>query len=951
MSLLTLIPNLAKKDRKIPLRLILVVPFVIQIFAAVGLTGWLSLRNGQQAVNEVARELRREMTARIEAEIRLFLAAPHTLNQINVAAIKREKIDAKNIRAVEQILWDNLQIFDSIGAVGFENKLGDLIAVSSERSDRGRDYSIEYADAATGGEWNGYQVDSQHQMLNFSRTVPRLDTRRISGYQKAQKMGKSVWSEIYISLGKSSNKSLVITAAHPLYNEIGDLEGVASVTLYLAQLGEFLSQLNHSDRGETFIIERTGYLVGSSTKIEPILIQNGKQKRLKATNSSNVLIEASANYLEQVFDDLGEINRPQQFDFLMDGKRQFLQVTPLRDSSGIDWLIVVAVPESDFMAQIQKNRRTTILLCLASLAIATLMGTIVSRWITQPILRLTEASKAISNGNLNRKVEGSRIDDLSILAQSFNQMAAQLKAYFAELEIRVERRTAELKEAKRVADTANQAKSEFLANMSHELRTPLNGILGYAQILGADKEANPKQKDAIGIIYQCGIHLLTLINDILDFSKIEAMKMELSPKEVEFVSFLKGITEIFHIRASEKEISFTFQPSIHLPPVILVDEKRLRQVLINLLGNAIKFTDKGGVMFKILIIEDEREKRENKVTITHSRLTPTKIRFQIEDTGVGIAPQALDQIFLPFEQVGASDRRTEGSGLGLAIGQKLVQMMGSKIEVQSQLNRGSIFRFDLEVIEVSELNYSSVSDPLNKIVGYKGSARKILVVDERWENRSIIIKFLKPLGFEIGEAGNGQEGLEQAIAYHPDLIITDLVMPILDGFEMTRRLRSLSEIKDTILIASSASVFNFDRQKSLDYGCNDFIPKPVQLEELLKKLEEHLGLEWVYEQRDVLGRMNASANNIFGERNPVPSEDRVLPAQKATDIVAPPPEELIRLFNAARIGDIEGVEEEAIRLRNLDPQYVPFATKLLHLAEEFEEKEIQKFVKHYMAGQ
>jgi len=340
-------------------------------------------------------------------------------------------------------------------------------------------------------------------------------------------------------------------------------------------------------------------------------------------------------------------NGSQPLDFKIGSKRQFVQVTPFADAHGLDWLVVVVVPEDDFMQQINANTRTTILLCLGALVLATVLGILTSHYITRPILHLSKASSALAkraatsdfaSSPLDQKVEVKGINELELLAQSFNQMAQQLQGSFAalektnvELEMRVEERTAELREAKVAADTANHAKSEFLANMSHELRTPLNGILGYAQILERDKDLTSKQKVAIQIIQQCGSHLLTLINDILDLSKIEARRMELYPRDFHFPSFLQEVAEICRIRAEQKEITFTYQVLNQLPTAVHADDKRLRQVLINLLGNAIKFTDKGEVNFKVGILESG----ENFIQ-SNSLSQNFKFHFQIEDTGVGI---------------------------------------------------------------------------------------------------------------------------------------------------------------------------------------------------------------------------------------------------------------------------------------------------------------------------
>jgi signal transduction histidine kinase/FixJ family two-component response regulator len=468
------------------------------------------------------------------------------------------------------------------------------------------------------------------------------------------------------------------------------------------------------------------------------------------------------------------------------------------------------------------------------------------------------------------------------------------------------------------AKNANQAKSEFLANMSHELRTPLNGILGYAQILRQSDTMSEKERKGVDIIHQCGAHLLTLINDILDLSKIEARKMELDFTEFHFASFLQGVVEICSIKAEQQGIEFVYQAESNLPQSVEGDNKRLRQVLINLLGNAIKFTDYGTVTFRV------------------SKVKNNIIRFQIQDTGIGMSKEQLTKIFLPFEQVGSVSKQKEGTGLGLTISSQIVEMMGSELKVTSELNQGSIFWFDInlqEVVANAKIPQLDRLTDIKAITGLKGIRSKILVVDAYWENRSVVINLLEPLGFSMLEAENGQEGCSKAIAWQPDVIISDLAMPVMDGYEMIEQLRQSSEISpNVIVIVSSANVFESDRTKSLNAGANDFLPKPIQAQSLLQKLQQHLNLEWIYEQQPEVSTK---------------PEESVLNAETA-EMVVPSSEDIALLYDLSRKGLINDLLQEIQRLETEDIKFLAFGENIRQLAKGFKLKQIRSFIEQYL---
>jgi predicted ATPase/signal transduction histidine kinase/DNA-binding NarL/FixJ family response regulator len=477
-----------------------------------------------------------------------------------------------------------------------------------------------------------------------------------------------------------------------------------------------------------------------------------------------------------------------------------------------------------------------------------------------------------------------------------------------------ERRQAEvaLQKAKETAEAADAAKGEFLASMSHELRTPLNSILGYTQILQRDSDLTGLRSTGIATIERSAQHLLMLINDILSFSKAEAGKLQLSTTDFDLRDFLDDICDIARVRTNQKTLTFRCELLSRIPRSVSGDERSLRQVLLNLVSNAVKFTERGGITLKV----------------AYDDAAPGSpcLAFEVLDTGIGIAPDKLEEIFEPFKQLHRADRHEEGTGLGLAISRKLVEMMGGSIAVRSEPGEGSAFCVEMPL---SEQPGTEKLPATRRIVGFEGARKKILVVDDKEENRAVLLGLLEPLGFELVEAVGGQEALEIAAKWRPDAILLDLVMPVMDGFEVARRIIASSELKNIVVLALSASVFEHNKRESLTAGCRDFIPKPVQLDLLLNKLREHLELTWIYS--DGL------------------EKDPLLPTAEESDLdrshpmARPPPEVLESLRLAAMIGDVHAIERQLAALEH-ENELRPFVLELRQLANRYDMQKITDFV-------
>ncbi len=779
------------------------------------------------------------------------------------------KIESKNLEAVT--VPKTMAIAQQNGLFGNRNKsteyvkkileenphfTGSYFAYEPNADQNDKTYLTDNPDEQRAMDKNGRYLPYWFVKGSKIELSPLIDMETSLYYQGckerfySEEKDKSNITEPYFYEGK-----MIVEQSYPIL--INDkFAGIAGVDRALLDIDKFLNKFKPYESFKFVLISKRGKIISSNMNLGTSeTVQNSLAKKLKEEKDIDVsqlnrkmltfhindtdynTILNSFYKTKKISTELIDIQDP------LSGKLYYYSGTIIPTG---DWTLVTRVAEDEIIAPANAVLIKVLAISLVIIVLLIIIFISLSNKITNPIASIINASSDIAKGNFDISLPDFQIIEIGRLKKSLVETAGELKNFTNHLEEMVSERTNELSEAKESAEAANRAKSDFLANMSHELRTPLNAILGFSQLMAHSQNLDTEERKNIGIINRSGEHLLQLINDVLAMSKIEAGRTTLNEQDFDLHLLLDDLKDLFQLKAEDNGLQLLFERAPDVPQHVRTDEIKLRQVLINLLNNALKFTKEGGASLRVSVDSTEMTQ-----TAFEGDSEQRAILFEVEDTGPGIAPEELETIFEAFVQARSTQEAQEGTGLGLPISRKFVQLMGGEMTVSSEKDKGSVFTFYIQISVVDAVDIQiQIAQAASRPIALEPDQPRyrLLIVDDKWDNRQLMIKLLNPFGFKLLEAKNGKEAIDLWKSDKPHLIFMDIRMPVMDGLEATRQIKATDKGQDTVIIAATASGLEEDREKYLSGGCDGFLQKPFREEDPFSLLERHLGVRFIYEE-------------------------------------------------------------------------------------------------------
>lgn len=706
--------------KPLPLQMVLIVPFLLQIFAAVSLVGYLSFKNGEKVVNDLADQFMIRTTSQVALHLNSYLSIPHTVNQINADAISMGLLDVGDRQKVGKYFWKQMQAYN-LSYIGIGLTTGE--GVGAARYD-GTNVTIDEWNAETANNGSTYATDNQGNRTEIINTYDWNNSAE-NWYTEPLKAGKPIWSRIFI-WDDANSPYITASAGRPIYDAQNQLLGMIGADIHLLKLSDFLRRLDIGKNSQVFIIERNGLLIANSSTAKPYTVEKSETTRLLAVDSPDQNLQGISKSIQQTFNGFQSITEPQKLQLNWSGNSHYVHILPWRDEYGLDWLVVVCVPENAFMAQINANTRTTTLLCLGALVLAIIIGYFTSHHIARPILRVNQATQAMASGNLNQSVDLTNIQELNTLAYSFNYMAGQLRESFtalenskAELENRVEERTIELKnafielqrtQAQVIQSEKMSSLGQLVAGVAHEINNPVNFIHGniihlneYIEDLtrmiqlyqerhpGDDPEVEELAAEIdleflitdlqkmLSSIKMGTERIRTIVLSLRNFSRIDEAEF----KAVDIHEGIESTLLILQHRLKQNRESggiSVIREYGNLPAVECYPGQ-LNQVFMNILVNAMDAVDESNI--------------PGKITITTKTIDSQWIEIAIADNGGGISASVKERIFDPFfttKPIG------KGTGMGLAISYRIImEKHHGKLDCFSHPGEGTQFIIQLPV--------------------------------------------------------------------------------------------------------------------------------------------------------------------------------------------------------------------------------------------------------------